>query len=78
MRVTLEEHEDGVVFKVKDSGPGIAPERQRELFRPVRPGLPGGVGLGLNIAFRAAVAQGGSLEVESEEGQGSTFSLHLP
>ncbi|WP_170115686.1 sensor histidine kinase [Melittangium boletus] len=78
VHVTVEPHEDGVVFKVKDSGPGIAPERQRELFRPVRPGQPGGFGLGLSIAFRAAVAQGGSLEVESEEGQGSTFSLHLP
>lgn len=78
VRVTLEEHEDVVVFKVEDSGPGISPERQRELFRPVYPGQPGGVGLGLSIAFRAAVAQGGALEVESELGRGSTFLLRLP
>ncbi len=78
VRVTLEEQEDEVVFKVEDSGPGISPERQRELFRPVRPGQPGGVGLGLSIAFRAAVAQGGTLELESELGRGSTFRLHLP
>jgi two-component system, OmpR family, sensor histidine kinase SenX3 len=78
VRVTLEEQEDAVVFKVEDSGPGISPERQRELFRPVQPGQPGGVGLGLSIAFRAAMAQGGTLELESEPGQGSTFLLRLP
>ncbi|WPB78708.1 HAMP domain-containing sensor histidine kinase [Archangium violaceum] len=78
VRITLEEHEDEVVFKVEDSGPGISSERQRELFRPVLPGQPGGVGLGLSIAFRAALAQGGTLELESEPGQGSTFRLRLP
>ncbi|MBL0697167.1 HAMP domain-containing sensor histidine kinase [Comamonas sp. JC664] len=78
VRVTLVEHEDAVVFKVEDSGPGIRPERQRELFRPVTPGQPGGVGLGLSIAFRAAAVQGGTLELESTPGQGSTFSLRLP
>jgi two-component system, OmpR family, sensor histidine kinase SenX3 len=78
VRVTLEEREDAAVFKVEDSGPGISPERQRELFRPVYPGQPGGVGLGLSIAFRAAVAQGGARELESEPGRGSTFLLRLP
>ncbi|MFE8600207.1 sensor histidine kinase [Archangium violaceum] len=78
VRVTLEEQENEMVFKVEDSGPGISPERQRELFRPVRPGQPGGVGLGLSIAFRAAAAQGGTLELESAPGQGSTFRLRLP
>lgn len=78
VRVTLEEQEDAVVFKVEDSGPGISPERQRELFRPVLPGQHGGVGLGLSIAFRAAVAQGGALGLESEVGRGSTFLLRLP
>ncbi|WP_158501714.1 HAMP domain-containing sensor histidine kinase [Vitiosangium sp. GDMCC 1.1324] len=78
VRVTLEERKDEVVFKVEDSGPGISPERQRELFRPVQPGQPGGVGLGLSIAFRATVAQGGKLELESQPGRGSTFILRLP
>jgi len=78
VRVTLEEREDGVAFKVEDSGPGISPERQRELFKPVRPGQSGGAGLGLSIAFRAATAQGGALELQSEPGRGSTFLLRLP
>ncbi|WNG35663.1 HAMP domain-containing histidine kinase [Archangium violaceum] len=78
VRVTMEEQENEVVFKVEDSGPGISPERQRELFRPVQPGQPGGVGLGLSIAFRSAAAQGGTLELESEPGRGSTFRLCLP
>jgi two-component system, OmpR family, sensor histidine kinase SenX3 len=78
VHVTMEEQENEVVFKVEDSGPGISPERQRELFRPVRPGQPGGVGLGLSIASRAAAAQGGTLELESEPGRGSSFRLRLP
>ena len=78
VRVSMEEQEDAVVFKVEDSGPGISPERQRELFQPVLPGQRGGVGLGLSIAFRAAVAQGGVLGLESELGRGSTFLLRLP
>lgn len=78
VRVTLEEQENEVVFKVEDSGPGISPERQRQLFRPVRPEQPGGAGLGLSIAFRSAVAQGGTLKLDSEPGRGSTFRLCLP
>lgn len=78
VRITLEERKEEVVFRVEDSGPGISPERQRELFRPVRPGQPGGAGLGLSIAFRAALAQGGALELDSELHRGSAFLLRLP
>ncbi len=78
VRVSMEEQANCVLFRVEDSGPGISPERQHELFRPVRPGQPGGMGIGLSIAHRAATAQGGSLEVDSEPGRGSTFLLRLP
>ncbi len=78
VRVSMEEQPDAVVFRVEDSGPGISPERQRELFKTVQPGQQGGVGLGLNIAHRATTAQGGTLECQSEVGGGSTFVLRLP
>lgn len=78
VRVTLDEENGWIVFRIEDSGPGIGEERRKALFQPVQPGKPGGVGLGLTIAHRAAVAQGGSIEVQSEEGKGSTFVLRLP
>lgn len=78
VRITVEDSDVEVVFRVEDSGPGIAPDRQRELFRPIRPGIPGGMGLGLTIANRAAKAQSGSIELQSKPGEGSTFVLRVP
>ena len=69
---------------VADSGIGIAREDRTKLFRPLvqlDAGLArrcGGVGLGLAIARRLAEMHGGTIEVESEPGKGSTFTLRLP
>lgn len=72
-----------MVIRVIDSGVGI-PKADQELifepFRQSREGLKhgGGTGLGLPIARRLAEAHEGTLTVESEEGQGATFTLTLP
>jgi signal transduction histidine kinase len=77
--------EDGEAWiAVADDGPGIAPEHQASIFdrfwRPdgarSRPG--GGSGLGLAIVRQIAEAHGGSVEVESEPGEGARFVLRLP
>ncbi|HKO16191.1 MAG TPA: PAS domain-containing sensor histidine kinase [Gemmatimonadaceae bacterium] len=68
---------------VHDTGSGIAPEDLRRLFRPFAQldgGLTrrhGGTGLGLYISCRFAQLLGGRLDVESEAGAGSTFTLVL-
>jgi len=73
-----------VRFTVRDSGPGIAPEDVRRLFRPfsqVDTGLTrrhGGTGLGLYISQRLASLLGGRIDVESELAFGSSFTLALP
>ena len=73
-----------VRFSVMDTGPGIAPEDARRLFRPfvqLDAGLTrrhGGTGLGLYISQRLAHLLGGRIDVESELGVGSTFTLVLP
>jgi two-component system sensor histidine kinase SenX3 len=73
-----EEKRDHVVFAVRDSGPGIAPQRLRSLFKETQPGSAGGAGIGLRVAQHAAHAQGGRIDVQSEPGRGSVFSLKLP
>ncbi len=81
--VLLSLKEDGafVRFSVKDTGQGIAPQFIDKVFeRYFR--IPGtkkeGTGLGLSISKELIEAQGGTIEVESEYGKGSTFSFTLP
>jgi len=75
---------DEVRFSVQDDGIGIAPSDQRLVFESFRQleGLAtrkyGGNGLGLAIAKMLAEGHGGGISVESQEGQGSTFSVRLP
>lgn len=71
---------DAIVVKIHDDGPGIAPELRDRLFEPFfstkRAGR--GTGLGLSISQRIVQEHGGRIEVESELGQGTTFTVHLP
>ncbi len=70
-----------IVLRVMDTGPGIEAEELAHLFdrfwQAERTGRAGS-GLGLVIVRGIAEAHGGSVEVESEPGRGSTFSLVLP
>ncbi len=64
---------------ISDTGPGIPPADQDAVFHPFysRRGE-GGTGLGLSIGRELAHALGGRLTVDSEPGQGTTFTLSLP
>jgi signal transduction histidine kinase len=72
------------VVSVSDTGLGIPatdlPYLFDEFYRVRRTGgdAPGGTGLGLPIARRVALEMGGTIEVESTEGAGSTFRVRLP
>jgi signal transduction histidine kinase len=76
--------DDTVTFAVKDTGIGIAPEFHHAIFRdysqldsPIQKRLRG-TGLGLSLSKRLAELLGGTVNVESELGIGSTFSVTLP
>jgi signal transduction histidine kinase len=76
------EQRDGgtwALMQVHDEGPGIAPDLLPHLFARHVAGRGGaGLGIGLYLARGIAVAHGGDLTVQSEPGQGTTFTLALP
>jgi signal transduction histidine kinase len=73
-----------VAITVTDRGIGIAAEDRGRIFEPFYRGREAvarqiqGSGLGLNLVARIAAAHGGRVEVKSEPGQGSAFTLVLP
>ncbi|MDQ4137177.1 MAG: ATP-binding protein, partial [Pseudomonadota bacterium] len=73
-----------IVFSVRDTGIGIAPEHQTSIFEEfvqVENRLQGrakGTGLGLPLSRRLAELLGGEVRLESAPGQGSTFQLVIP
>ncbi len=82
--VRVREEGDTVVFEVWDNGAGIPEESVPHLFERFYRGpgaieAPGqGVGLGLPIARAIVEAHGGTIEVATVEGEGSTFTMRIP
>ncbi|MFZ1248703.1 MAG: HAMP domain-containing sensor histidine kinase [Candidatus Saccharimonadales bacterium] len=81
--VTLEETKSSVEFRVKDTGIGVPRALQRHLFVKfyradnARRMRPDGTGLGIYMAKKVVLAQGGSIIFESQEGKGSTFGFRF-
>lgn len=76
--------QDWVEFAVADTGIGLTPEQQERLFQSFSQADPstsrkyGGTGLGLVISRRFAQMMGGDIQVQSEFGRGSVFTVRLP
>ena len=69
-----------ICIRVEDQGSGIAPEHLKRIYEPFFTTKPPGqgTGLGLFITHRLVTELGGSIEVRSEAGQGTAFSVRLP
>ena len=82
--VILKRSNGDAVIEVEDTGIGIAPDEQKLIFdrfhrvNSDRSRSTGGSGLGLAIATAIVQAHGGSIQVQSQLGKGSTFIVHLP
>ena len=69
---------DGINIVVSDSGPGVAPDAARDIFRPFFTTKPNGSGIGLSLARQAVVSQGGQLAMSAPTaGEGATFVVEL-
>ncbi len=75
----VENKQDGIVtVSIRDSGIGMAPEALAKLFQPLFTTKARGIGLGLMVVKNLTQVNGGRVEVQSEVGKGSVFSVTLP
>jgi signal transduction histidine kinase len=84
VRVAVASRNGSVTVSVEDQGAGISPDERREVFRRFTRGAASrslnvkGTGIGLTMADQIVKAHGGRLELVSEPGRGSTFTIVLP
>jgi len=84
VEVRVWEKEKEVILEVRDSGVGVGEEAQARIFEAFEQESGGldrdyqGSGLGLSIVQRLVELHGGTVDVESSKGEGSTFTVRLP
>ncbi len=82
--MNITKDENNIIIEITDTGIGIAPDELYKVFDrfyrvdKARARETGGTGLGLSIALTAVELHGGNIQVESEEGVGSTFRIIIP
>ena len=81
--VDIYSQEEQLTLQITDNGVGISPKRLETIFEQDIKSTYGteqekGTGMGLHMCFQSAHMLSGKLEVESKEGEGSTFKLVIP
>ncbi|MBW8889857.1 MAG: GAF domain-containing protein [Fibrobacteres bacterium] len=78
LEIATAERDGMVVATVRDSGVGIAREDQERIFEPFFSTKPMGTGLGLSISYGLIKDHKGTIEVESQQGRGTCFTIRIP
>ncbi|MEA3459273.1 MAG: response regulator [Chloroflexota bacterium] len=78
LEISTRAEDECIVAEFKDNGCGIPEENLEKLFQPLFTTKAKGIGLGLAVSRRIIEAHEGTIEVESEVGEGSTFTVTLP
>ncbi len=78
--VSTKKVDNNVFIRVKDNGNGIPDAIKEKIFQPFFTTKPSGkgTGLGLSLSYDIVKVHGGKLDVESESGKGTTFTISLP
>ncbi len=76
--IAVQVEEDWITLRLSDSGPGISAEDLPNIFEPFFSTKDTGTGLGLALTQQIFTEHGGTIEVESKEGEGATFVVKLP
>jgi signal transduction histidine kinase len=78
LNIDTGEENEFIWLKFRDNGCGIPPENLEKIFEPLFTTKPKGIGLGLAISRRLVEQNGGKMEVTSQVGQGTTFTIKFP
>lgn len=69
---------NAIAVDLRDTGPGVPPERRATIFEPFQSTRPGGMGMGLAICRNCIDAHGGDIRVDEAPGGGAAFHFTLP
>ncbi len=78
LRITAEQVSDEIRISIADTGTGIPEGMLTKIFEPYFTTKKSGTGLGLTITFKIIKEHSGDISLESKEGIGSIFTIHLP
>jgi signal transduction histidine kinase len=78
VRITTAEEGERVLLRVEDNGRGMTPEVLEKVFTPYFTTRQDGTGLGLAIVQRVVEDHGGTIEIESSDGNGTSLTIFLP
>lgn len=79
IQIQVSREDKSAVIAVHDNGPGFPAELQKKPFKPFQKGQgTSGLGMGLYLSHIIVLAHQGTLAIEAEEGQGTTFTIRLP
>lgn len=78
MTITTGQHCDFVELTIADNGPGIVPDQMSKIREPLFTTKSFGTGLGIPIAEQIVVRHGGTLEIASTHGKGTSFTIRIP
>jgi signal transduction histidine kinase len=80
LEITVKQADGNVEMLFKDTGRGIDPEVKDKVFDPFfsTKGPTQGTGLGLSICYSIIKDHGGTIEIDSEKGRGTQFTIRIP
>jgi signal transduction histidine kinase len=78
LKITARQVKGGIEILFQDSGLGILPEHQENIFEPFFSTKSGGTGLGLTVSYNIISSHGGTLDLVDGRGTGACFRVFLP